>query len=63
MPLLGEAFKNRSNSGSESRFYVFIRANVLRHGTFEDLKRLSASEMEDAGVSDGFPVVEPRVMR
>jgi len=63
LPLLGEAFKNRSNSGSESRFYVFIRANVLRHGTFEDLKRLSASEMEDAGVSDGFPVVEPRVMR
>lgn len=63
LPILGEAFKNRSNSGSESRFYVFIRANVLRHTSFEDLKRISTSELEDAGVPDGFPVLEPRVIR
>ena len=63
LPLLGEAFKNRSNSGSESRFYVFIRANVLRHSSFEDLKLMSVKELGDAGLADGFPVVEPRVIR
>lgn len=63
LPLLGEAFKNRSNSGSESRFYVFIRANVLRHSTFEDLKRYSADRMRDADLSDGMPVVTPRIIR
>jgi general secretion pathway protein D len=63
IPVVGEAFKNRSNSGSDSRFYVFIRANVLRHTTFEDLKRLSTTELQDAGLSDGLPVVSPRVIR
>lgn len=63
VPILGEAFKNRSKSGSESRFYVFIRANVLRHSTFEDLKRYSADQMRDADLSDGMPVVTPRIIR
>lgn len=63
VPLLGEAFKNRSNSASESRFYVFIRANVLRHASFEDLKRLSGMRLEDAGLGDGLPVATPRMIR
>lgn len=62
VPVLGEAFKNRSNSASDSRFYVFIRPNVLRHRSFEDLKRLSAAELQEAGLPDGFPAVEPRVI-
>lgn len=63
VPILGEAFKNRSKSGSESRFYVFIRANVLRHSTFEDLKRYSTDRLHEAELSDGMPVVAPRIIR
>ncbi len=63
IPILGEAFKSRSRNTSRSRFFVFIRANVLRNQSYEDLKYLSDSAAQTAGIDDGFPVVEPRVMR
>lgn len=63
VPILGELFKNRSNSQSRTRFYVFIRSTVLRHGGFEDLKYLSDTDMARAGIDDGWPVVEPRLIR
>ena len=63
VPGLGELFKNRSNSHSRTRFYVFIRATVLRHGGFEDLKYISEADLARAGVDDGWPVVEPRLIR
>ncbi len=62
IPLIGEVFKNRSRSTTRSRFFVFIRANVLRHDGFEDLKYLSDRDVLVAGVDDGWPVVEPRVI-
>lgn len=63
LPVLGEAFKHRSNVRNRTRFYVFIRATVLRSRGFEDLKHLSAADAREAGVDDGFPAVEPRIMR
>ena len=63
IPLLGELFKSRSKSRSRSRFYIFIRADILRHGGFEDLKYLSDLDVLAAGVDDGWPQVEPRVIR
>lgn len=63
IPLLGEAFKNRNTSNSRSRFFVFIRANVLRGRGFEDLRYLSTHDMEAARVPDGWPEVEPRIIR
>ena len=63
IPLVGELFKNRSSSTSRSRFYVFIRPTVMRHQTFEDLKYVSDLQTDDAGVDDGWPEVEPRVIR
>lgn len=63
IPVLGELFKNRSNTASRSRFYVFIRANILRARGYEDLKYLSEVASSEAGVDDGWPVVEPRVMK
>jgi type II secretory pathway component GspD/PulD (secretin) len=63
IPLLGELFKNRSNTNSRNRFYIFIRANILRHRSFEDLKYLSEVAAGHAAVDDGWPVVEPRVIR
>lgn len=63
IPLLGEAFKSRSKNTSKTRFYVFIRASIMRSTTFEDLKYLSDQSVAAAEVDDGFPEVEPRVIR
>ncbi len=63
IPVLGELFKDRSISKTNSRFFVFIRANVLRHTGFEDLKYLSALDAGAARIDTGWPVVEPRLIR
>jgi general secretion pathway protein D len=63
IPLVGEAFKSRNTTNNRSRFFVFIRANVLRGRGFEDLRYLSAHDMEAARVPDGWPEVEPRIIR
>lgn len=63
IPLIGEAFKSRANNKNRSRFYVFIRANVMRHGGFEDLKYVSGTDAADTGVDDGWPELKPRVIR
>ncbi len=63
IPILGEAFKTRNNSRQATKFYVFIRAAVLRDSSFEDLKYLSDVDVARAAVEDGFPEVEARVIR
>ncbi len=63
VPIIGEAFKSRSLGTDSSRFFVFIRANVLRHRDFEDLKYISAQDVARAGVDDGWPDTEPRIIR
>ena len=63
IPLLGEVFKNRNTTNNRSRFFVFIRANVLRGRGFDDLKYLSMHDLEAARVPDGWPEVEPRFIR
>ncbi|MFG0243499.1 MAG: secretin N-terminal domain-containing protein [Phycisphaerales bacterium JB054] len=63
VPILGEAFKNRSKSSSRTRFYVFIRPTILRDRDFEDLKYLSDRDVADTGIDDGWPVPEPRLIR
>ncbi len=63
VPLLGELFKNRSETNSRSRFFVFIRAGVLRSRGLEDLKHISAQDMKRAELPADAPVLEPRVIR
>jgi general secretion pathway protein D len=63
IPILGEVFKNRSKTASRSRFFVFVRANILRHSGYEDLKYLSGVAASQAGIGDGFPEVEPQIIR
>ncbi len=63
VPLLGELFKTRDNSAGRSRFYVFIRATVLREQQLNDLKHLSGHAGRAAGVSDGFPAMRPRIIK
>lgn len=63
IPLLGEAFKNRSNSKSRSRFYVLIRPVVMRGQSLEALRGLSAPALEQAGLPQGWPVSEIQVIK
>jgi general secretion pathway protein D len=63
IPGIGELFKNRNNAASHTRFFVFIRATVLRSGSFEDLKYISEVDTHRMGVDDGFPEVLPRIIR
>lgn len=63
VPVVGELFKSRDNSTGRSRFYVFIRATVLRDQQLNDLKFLSVRAGRAAGVSDGFPEMKPRIVK
>lgn len=63
IPLLGELFKTKTVSDARTRFFVFIRANVMRHDRFEDLKHAGEKSLVEAGLGDGFPEVEPLVIR
>ncbi|MEN1705237.1 MAG: secretin N-terminal domain-containing protein [Planctomycetota bacterium] len=63
IPILGNLFKTQSETRSRARFFVFIRANVMRDNGFESLKYLSDVEAERFGIDDGWPQVEPRIIR
>ena len=63
IPLIGELFTSRATSRSRSRFFVFIRADVMRGPGFESLKYASDLASGQAGIDDGWPVVEPRIIR
>ncbi len=62
LPIVGEAFKSRRTSSTRSRFFVFIRATILRDRGFEDLKFLSDQRTTAAGVDDGWPEAEPGII-
>ena len=63
IPILGELFGTREKTSSQTRFYVFLRASVMRSATFDDLKYASGRELSAAKVDDGFPRLEPRIIR
>lgn len=65
VPILGELLGSRSASSSKTRFYVFLRANVLRKPRFEDLRYLSdrARDGQALEIPDDWPTVSPRMIR
>ena len=63
IPLLGYLFKSNSKSSSKSRFYVFLRCTVQRGAQFQDLRFRTQGALEEAGLPDDWPKLEPRVMR
>ncbi len=63
IPLIGEVFRSRSRTVIRSRFFVFLRANILRNATFSDLKYMSRVKREDAELEDSWPSVQPRLIR
>lgn len=63
IPILGALFKSQSDSTSRSRFYVFIRTTVMRSPSFEHLKYISEELAREFEIDDGWPTVEPRIIR
>lgn len=63
IPLLGNLFKSNSASTSRSRFYIFIRATVMRSPSFEHLKFIGEDLADELNVDDGWPEVEPRIIQ
>ncbi|MEK7415626.1 MAG: secretin N-terminal domain-containing protein [Planctomycetota bacterium] len=64
IPLLGNLFKSSSDTSSDSRFFVFIRANVLRNDSFEDLRYLSGKRAREAELKEtDWPVLKPELMK
>jgi type II secretory pathway component GspD/PulD (secretin) len=63
IPYLGELFKSKSVGSSDSRFFVFIRATVLRNMLFQDLRRSSDALTSEAGLPTDQPRLEPQLIR
>jgi general secretion pathway protein D len=64
IPLLGNLFKSQSHGSSRSKFYIFIRANILREENFQDLRYRSDRSGAEAGIKDPeWPTVEPRLIK
>lgn len=60
VPVLGWPFRSTSSEEADSRFYVFIRASVLRQASFADLRRLSGVRAAGMGVPADWPTVPPQ---
>lgn len=60
IPLIGPLFGTTSESSARDRFYVFIRAEILRDAMLEDLRQLSAPSLLEANIDDGHPRIAPR---
>jgi general secretion pathway protein D len=52
IPVLGLLFRNTSKTQTESRFYVFIRATILRRDDLRDLRNLGEQRGREAGIAD-----------
>jgi general secretion pathway protein D len=63
MPVLGWLFRDRSESGERTRFFVFLRCDVLRSECFRGLREQSKRALQSAGLPADAPALEPRWMR
>jgi len=63
IPLLGALFANQSKTESKAHFFVFLRTSVMRSSTFEDLRFATKADLTAAKVDDGWPKLEPRLIR
>lgn len=63
IPIVGELFKSTTISQSRNRFFVFLRASVLRNENLDDLRFISEPDLKAADVDDGMPDLAPRIIR
>ena len=57
IPILGALFGTTSETAQRTRFYVFLRASILRDPGFEDLRLLSAHDVRDLGAPSDAPAL------
>jgi general secretion pathway protein D len=63
IPLLEHLFKVQSTERTDDRFYVFIRANILRRSDFAGLKHLSEEALRESNlVGEDWPALTPVMM-
>jgi general secretion pathway protein D len=65
LPLVGWLFRSSKTTHDRTRFFVLIKANVMRDEGFADLKYVSGrtAAANALPVDDGAPKVAPRVIR
>jgi general secretion pathway protein D len=63
LPVIGWLFRSKSAVNSHSRFYVFIRASILRSADFQYLKFMSDVGRHDVDLEPSWPEVEPALIR
>jgi type II secretory pathway component GspD/PulD (secretin) len=63
IPILGRLFRSNSTVTTHARFYVFIRASILRSTDFQDLKFISDVDAHRADIDPRWPEVEPVLIR
>jgi general secretion pathway protein D len=63
LPLVGWLFGSESTLTSHLRFYVFIRASILRSAEFQHLRFLSDIDVQRAELDPRWPEVEPALIR
>lgn len=63
IPWIGNLFKSSTDATSDSRFFVFIRTNVLRNESFNDLRHLGDQHARSVEFQDAeSPRLKPEVM-
>ncbi len=63
IPLVGWVFGKKEDTANETRFLIFIRADVLRAADYRDLIHLSRPRADGVGAADQRePVVQPRFL-
>jgi type II secretory pathway component GspD/PulD (secretin) len=63
IPIIGSLFATKTDTDNKSRFFIFLRASILRDQNFEDLRHFSVPDLARAKLDDNWPVLEPRVIR
>lgn len=63
IPVLGNLFKSQTHGTTRTRFFVFIRASVMRDQTLESLRYVSDVDATAASLPSSWPKSAPQVVR
>ncbi len=59
IPILDLLFGTQNDSRSSTRFYVFIKASILKDSHFADLRDMSLEDIDRAGITSDHPPLIP----
>jgi type II secretory pathway component GspD/PulD (secretin) len=62
IPLVGNLFKDQSQSNRISSLYVFITPKIMRDPTFSDLRLLSKAPLVESGMAAEYPAPTPEAI-